>query len=209
MSESSRQGKIARLPHEIREEVNRRLLNGQSGQVIMAWLNAHPAVQAVLKDQFDGKPVNDQNLTHWREGGYAAWLARREQIDQTRQFASFAMDLAKSGGGDISAGAAAIAAGKVMELLEECSKDAPPLEQLKALVEAVATLRSGDLAEKKCALDLAKLKRKDQEIAQAERKLKLLEEKAGEAKAKLTTITKKGGISPETQKLIDEAVGLL
>ena len=38
----SRIGKIARLPHDIREQLNRRLLDGQSGTEILQWVNELP-----------------------------------------------------------------------------------------------------------------------------------------------------------------------
>ena len=61
----ARQGKIARLPKAIRDELNRRLANGRAGREVLAWLNALPETQAVLAE-FDGKPISDPNLTRWR-----------------------------------------------------------------------------------------------------------------------------------------------
>jgi len=45
-------GKIARLPRNIRDELNHRLENGEAARVILPWLNALPAVQAVLAAGF-------------------------------------------------------------------------------------------------------------------------------------------------------------
>src|SRR5713101_951139 len=41
----SRNGKIARLPLAIRQELNRRLQNGEQGKKLVAWLNALPEVR--------------------------------------------------------------------------------------------------------------------------------------------------------------------
>ena len=50
----ARNGKIARLPREFREEVNRRLQDGEPGGSLLAWLNPLPGVQAVLAREFGG-----------------------------------------------------------------------------------------------------------------------------------------------------------
>jgi hypothetical protein len=42
----SRVGKIARLPEEIREQLNRRLADGEAGSVVLPWLEGLPGVQA-------------------------------------------------------------------------------------------------------------------------------------------------------------------
>src|SRR5713101_7111978 len=43
----SHKGKIARLPLAIREQLNRRLQDGEIGRDLVVWLNSAPAVQAV------------------------------------------------------------------------------------------------------------------------------------------------------------------
>ena len=70
-------GKIARLPVHIREQVNRRLEKGDNGRDISAWLNSNDEVKAVLAQEFDGQPLNDVNLSHWRQGGYRDWEAQQ------------------------------------------------------------------------------------------------------------------------------------
>ena len=52
----TRKGKIARLPQAIREQINRRLQNGEEGKQIAEWLNTLPEVIAVLSAEFDGQP---------------------------------------------------------------------------------------------------------------------------------------------------------
>jgi hypothetical protein len=44
-------GKIAQLPKSIRDELARRIDNGEQGKHLVEWLNALPAVQDVLKNQ--------------------------------------------------------------------------------------------------------------------------------------------------------------
>jgi hypothetical protein len=74
----TRKGKIARLPFVLRDEVNGRLQNGPPAKKILDWLNGLPAVQQVLKDEFEGGPVNEHNLSNWRQGGF---LDSQEQLE--------------------------------------------------------------------------------------------------------------------------------
>ncbi len=43
-------GKIARLPKSIRDDLGRRIENGEQGKDVVEWLNGLPAVQDVLKE---------------------------------------------------------------------------------------------------------------------------------------------------------------
>ncbi|PWU08720.1 MAG: hypothetical protein C5B50_29055 [Verrucomicrobia bacterium] len=78
---AARLGKIARLPHDIREQVNIRLQNGEFGQPILDWLNSLPEVRSVIAAEFDGQPISPTNLTRWRQGGYRDWLVGRSALD--------------------------------------------------------------------------------------------------------------------------------
>src|SRR6185369_17750475 len=66
----ARHGKIARLPRHLREEINRRLDENQSGVKILAWINAQPEARQVFDNQFDAKPISLQNLSNWRREGF-------------------------------------------------------------------------------------------------------------------------------------------
>jgi len=80
----TRSGKIARLPRDIREELNRRIQDGEPGAELVTWLDSLPEVNAVLKKQFNSQPINAPNLSEWREGGYRDWLLQQE----TKEFAA-------------------------------------------------------------------------------------------------------------------------
>jgi hypothetical protein len=77
----TRNGKIARLPAALREELNQRLLEGEPGQQLAVWPNGLPRVQAVLQDQFQGIPISVANLSHWKNGGFPAWEAGEKMAD--------------------------------------------------------------------------------------------------------------------------------
>jgi hypothetical protein len=73
--QNARHGKIARLPLTVRTELNQRLLNGDKGADLVAWLNSRPDVQQVMNAHFAGAELTETNLSRWREGGYQDWLA--------------------------------------------------------------------------------------------------------------------------------------
>lgn len=77
---NSRNGKIARLPKAIREELNRQLDEGASGRSLVAWLNGLPEVHAVLEAHFEGTEIREQNLSEWKKGGFQEWRRHREAM---------------------------------------------------------------------------------------------------------------------------------
>ena len=81
-------GKIARLPAAVRAQINTRLHDGAQGKPIVQWLNSLPEVQKVLAEQFGGRPINEPNLSAWRQGGYQEWLMLREVLAQTAERAA-------------------------------------------------------------------------------------------------------------------------
>jgi len=96
---ATRIGKIARLPKPIRDDPGRRIENGEQGRALVEWLNGLPAVRDVLKDQFGGPPVNEQNLSEWKQGGRLEWLRREEARSLVRQLAEQSDDLDEAADG--------------------------------------------------------------------------------------------------------------
>jgi len=56
---TTRIGKIARLPLAVREELNTRLRNGESGRKLVPWLNGLPAAREVLAAECKGAPITE------------------------------------------------------------------------------------------------------------------------------------------------------
>ena len=83
-----RTGKIARLPHHLREELNHRLHNGEPGVELIKWLNSLPEVQTILNNHFHGTPIKPQNLSAGNTGGYLDWLTIQELLATARAFAT-------------------------------------------------------------------------------------------------------------------------
>ena len=81
----TRNGKIARLPRAVRQELNRRLDDGEQGKKLVVWLNALPEVQAIVAAEFGGKPIREQNLSEWKQGGYRDWVAQQEALEMVER----------------------------------------------------------------------------------------------------------------------------
>jgi hypothetical protein len=77
----TRNGKIARLPLTVRQELNRRLDEGEQGKKLVAWLNELPVVQTIVAAEFCGKAIREQNLSEWKQGGYRDWQAKQEALE--------------------------------------------------------------------------------------------------------------------------------
>ncbi len=171
--ENSKRGKIARLPARIREEVCRRINDGESGKKILPWLNSLPETKQLLEEDFEGVRVNDMNLTNWRHTGYAQWLTRRHNVERTKELAKYAADQARANGGSIAEGGVSIAAGKLLELLEtvdEKTGQELPVGQIIEVTQALASLRTADQNDVRLAQNDKRLAQKDEEIQLAREK---------------------------------------
>ncbi len=167
LTDNALKGKIARLPAKIREEVCSRVHDGQPGSKLLPWLNSLPEVKVIIDAQFEGVPVSDVNLSVWRRTGYQDWVKRRERVDRIRELSQVAADLAKAGGGTIATGAANIASGKLLEMLEEidnATEQKLSPEALADITKSLAMMRAGDQTDVKLALEKRKLGQKDEEI---------------------------------------------
>lgn len=215
----ARQGKIARLPEPIRAELNQRLRNGEMGPQILPWLNSVPEVQAVLAEFFQSQPINPQNLSDWRQGGFADWEEKQDRTYRIKELAGYAVKLSEANGGSIATGASAIASGRLLELLEAATGEADQklsAEEIQDIVGSLTSLRSAEIAQQRADMDREKLKRKDEEIALAkaafDQRLKEYEDKVAAQKREIESAlgtVKKGGLTAETLQRIEEAARLL
>lgn len=171
----ARKGKIARLPLKIREALNHRIHDGQAASVILPWLNDIIEVKGLMEQHFNGEPISDQNLTNWRQGGYLEWAEQQAEADRLQTLAEFSAKLVATTGLQISDGAAAIATGNILSMLET---ETDP-EAVDLLIKQLATLRSGDHAvrdgkrkDRKLDLDTIKADLKKREVILAEEKFR-------------------------------------
>lgn len=73
-------GKISRLSHAIREQVNQRLLDNQRGDLLLKWLNSLPEARAILKAHFDGEPIDKRNLHEYRKRAFPKWQIQQAAL---------------------------------------------------------------------------------------------------------------------------------
>lgn len=177
----ARTGKIARLPLAIRDEVNRRLREGEPGPKIIAWLHTLPEVLKVLDEYFREEPISPQNLSEWRQGGYDEWLKRLEQVDRTKELAAYGLSLAQQNNGGAADGVAAITGGQFLEIFESLDVDKQK-DLLKEkpgsfpeLVAAFAKFESAQAKKETVKQNKKKIEQNDQKLAIDQRHLELEE----------------------------------
>lgn len=160
----TRNGKIARLPRGLRDELNRRLAEGEPGTRLVAWLNVLPEVRAVLAGEFAGRPVSEQNLSEWRQGGFRDWQARQETLGMARELAADAGELAAATDGRladhlatvVTARYAAAVAGWDGEATEDFRRR---LRALRGLCQDIVELRRGDHSAARLKMESERLER--------------------------------------------------
>ena len=160
----TRNGKIARLPRPIRDELNRRFRDGEPGVQLVDWLNGLPEVRRVLAEAFGARPISEQNLSEWKAGGYCDWLARQETLSQARELAADASELTQATDGRLTDHLATALAARYAaalanwngEMTEELRRQ---LRALRSLCQDIVELRRGDHSGARLSLEQERLQR--------------------------------------------------
>jgi len=136
-------GKIGRLPKSIRDDLGRRLQDGEPGKELVKWLNELPRVQEILKEQFGGRPITEQNLSEWKQGGHQEWLRHQEACEKLHWMVERADDLENEADGlEISGRLASILAAELASHAEQMLKDVTdPKERWRLMQEFLRELR--------------------------------------------------------------------
>ena len=140
-------GKIARLPHHIREQIHARLREGQPAKPILAWLNSSPDVQQILAASYGGRPIDDGNLSEWKKRNHPAWLLQQAALAQTAHFLSESRQLAQAGQGALTDHLATFVAARyalATRQMEDQVDEGQQWTLLRALCHDVVRLRRGD-----------------------------------------------------------------
>jgi len=173
-----RNGKIARLPREIRNQLNQRLEDGESGETLLPWLNGLPEVSTVLARRFGGVAISKQNLHEWRTGGFAEWQARQEILADTQELAADADEIAQATDGRLADQLATVLAARYASTL--AGWDGQPTEEfrqklkiLRSMCRDIAELRRADhsglrLQNEQDRLEAAREKTEDEVVARFE-----------------------------------------
>ncbi len=145
----TRNGKIARLPRNIREDINRRLDDAEQANTILPWLNGLKEVTELLSREFDGRPINAQNLSDWKQGGFREWQRHREVADRLASLVERSQDLARGPADqpipEILAGIlAAELAAHTLQLLEDATDPSERWVRLRQALRQLHLLRRAD-----------------------------------------------------------------
>jgi hypothetical protein len=157
----TRNGKIARLPREVRELLNRRLDNGELGTQLVDWLNSLPEVQAVLTKDFGGRPVTDGNVSEWKTGGYRDWQLQQQTLELVRHMEADAVELAQASKArltDLLAQRLAARCVVLWQTLNQSSDmDEVDEQRLRELCADLIALRKGDHSAERLNLERQRL----------------------------------------------------
>ena len=200
----TRIGKIARLPRLLREELNRRLADGGLGRQLVVWLNAQPAVQAVLAAEFGGRPLNAQNLTEWKQGGFREWQQQQSELALAREIAAHAGDLTQVSSEPLSDAAAPVLVAKYLFLIQKLNavnlKAPDSWKPLRAICRDVLELRRGDHSAARLKIERDKLAL-DHEQWRCERREAARQRQAGASQHRQLT-------GAELTAKVDEIMGI-
>ena len=136
------------MPRPLLAFVSHWLPTGQIFKVLKT-SNGLPAVQNVLKEQFGGRLVNEQNLSEWKQGGHPEWLRHQETRSLASKLAEQSDDLDEAAHGqkisDCLAGALAAELARLAITLLE--KETDPEKRWSRLCEVhreISRLRRHD-----------------------------------------------------------------
>lgn len=144
----TRNGKIARLSKKVRDSLNVRLQDGEPGPQILQWLNGLYETQDMLDSLFDSRPINEQNLSEWRQGGYQDWLCDQQTTERVQRLAERAQDIDKAAEGvGFADRLSSLLAAELADVIEKLGEIADPNERWRRLQEVsreLQRLRSQD-----------------------------------------------------------------
>jgi hypothetical protein len=145
----TRTGKIARLPRLLRDELNRRLDDGEAHTLLAAWLNARDDVRAVLATHFADREITEQNLSEWKQGGFEDWCRHQDARAWIRTLVDKSEGLKEDTGqipvSDWLSAPLAVALGRcIHQIATEAPTSLDQRRGLIALAREVANLRRSD-----------------------------------------------------------------
>ena len=180
----TRNGKIARLPSAVREELNTRLHDGEMGKELVAWLNSIPQVQDTLKKYFNGHAITEQNLSEWRTRGFKDWLRQQALAEFCRTLAENSAELQlESNGGDPRPTGYRSTADRLAVVLTVDAFQYPQAvmqaeldpklrwEILRELLQQVSKLREDDHRQARLMLDQQRRAQEEERKAEAEKEV--------------------------------------
>ncbi len=167
----------------------------QLAEWLLDGMQYHTALPLVEKE-FGVKAGKDSYVTFYQEVCVPFLLQRRHRAGQT---ADAVGEAARSQPGRFDQATIDALKQKAFELTSAPHADP---KDVKIFLQLALKTRDQDQEDRR----IGQIERG---LEQTDRKLKLLEDRAVEAKARLTEVVSKGGLTPETLQLIEQAAGLL
>ena len=145
----TRKGKIARLPSDLRHQLNSRLDDGEPGKDLVPWLNGLEQVRQVLAAEFGGRPISEQNLSEWKQGGFLDWRQEMESSARLRDLVEFSDNLASISPGRgiadrLSALLAIDLAAETRAILQQITDPKERWQYVSQAIPKMNILRDGD-----------------------------------------------------------------
>ena len=162
-------GKIGRLPHAVRLALNQRLHDGQPSDQILPWLNALPEARQVLERQFGGSPITEQNLSQWRHGGHACWLANEQTREDLAYMAAACRGIDPAKQEALTSQIALVVTARMaveLRKFNEMAEGPAKTEVWEKLVRSLVLLRRGEYYAGKLRLEQEKLAPRQEAQAQ-------------------------------------------
>ena len=206
-------GKIARLPRDIREMVNHRIEDGEPARTLLEWLNACQSVKDTLTDYFDGRPITEQNLSEWKQRGFAEWQRHQETRELAREFLHEAEELEDEVGDepltDRLSKRMALTLARLLREVENGENGPRRETAILGIVREFSLLRRGDHAMQRLRMeqedrDAAVLEDDVQEWVEKyetlDRRVRLIEAFYSVDREKFEADRKEGRLTPEEEK---------
>jgi hypothetical protein len=153
-------GKVARLPVAIRHELNLRLLNGEEGRRLVAWLNGLPEVQALMAAHFQGQPIGEMNLSRWKQGGFLAWCEQQVALASVATVFEHSNDLQQAAKNGLTGRLNMVLTARLARELQRLDSMREGDDKSKAwreIIGALSVLKRGELQDERLRLEREKL----------------------------------------------------
>jgi hypothetical protein len=145
----TRRAKIARIPYQIRHQLNSRIEDGEPGVTLVEWLNSLEEVRDVLSEHFESHPITEQNLSEWKRGGFRDWQREQKARERVQSLIGLSGEIKDAACGysvaDCLAGVLATElAAEVSTRLEETTDPKERWQYLCDALRRLSSLRHGD-----------------------------------------------------------------
>lgn len=161
VSINTRNGRIARLPSDLRQQLNRRLEGGEPAEDVLAWLNAQPAGQPNPTAESADPAFAIKDLADWQETGHCDWRVHAEAREQASQLHAEVAELKQAGEAPLTDALAQFLAAQYVlatrAALRQAAGEPLPLPTLRVLCADVVSLRRGDHQSQRLRLERERL----------------------------------------------------